>query len=669
MRLVMQVIGGDAAALGGGASYVFESRGGTLGRNRANDWVLPDPNHTVSGHHATIKFSAGSYAITDRSTNGTYVNGSAVPLGQGGTHMLQNGDRLVVGPYEIDVRIETVDTLWSADQTAGRGSPFGQQPAALGVGTAQTDPFGLSSTPQAPSAPADPFAAIAAPRSPQVPQPATGSAQDRTSAGHTDPFAALQSQASQAPVSSAAPFAALPPQPKPQPPAPPPQAAPLVTPWPDVPHAPHVPVPQAPQADPFASLAPAAPTPAPAQPQIPSAHMPQAPAVPPPPPPAGPMPSAVDPSLPGGHALPEPDTPTQIIPDDFNLDDLLGSTPATPHDQPAPAALLPVAPSVSTPQQPLAHPNPSQPAVPAAPSDSDVNIDDLGDKLMADLVSLGLGDQEEGAGAPGATPDQAANRRDPLSVLKRRADDRLPLSGDISPGPLPEVAPPHPAPVPQAMPAPHSAEPPPGLAPLPPQAVVSVSGAAGSDALYEALGIDPAMIPVDRRAETDAMLGRTLAAALSGLVGILAARKFVKDEFRMEQTQIAPSDNNPLKFFHALPDLLKNTIVAPPGGFVDLDTAVSQAIDDIQAHEVAAMSAMQTAMQQLLTRLSPDTIERDLPQRGMMGRSPDKKALWERFVDLHDRLSSDPETATKDIVSDAFTKTYEDHIERVRKTR
>jgi type VI secretion system protein ImpI len=47
----------------------------------------------------------GTWTISDHSTNGTFLNGDADPLGRGRVRDLKDGDRLHLGTYEIEVRL------------------------------------------------------------------------------------------------------------------------------------------------------------------------------------------------------------------------------------------------------------------------------------------------------------------------------------------------------------------------------------------------------------------------------------------------------------------------------------------------------------------------------------------------------------------------------------
>lgn len=78
--------------------------GGTLGRSPGNDLVLDDPGKYISRVHAKISFRGGCYFLEDVGSNPSVVND--LPLGKGRELMLGHGDRIVVGDYQLETRIE-----------------------------------------------------------------------------------------------------------------------------------------------------------------------------------------------------------------------------------------------------------------------------------------------------------------------------------------------------------------------------------------------------------------------------------------------------------------------------------------------------------------------------------------------------------------------------------
>src|SRR3984957_20330194 len=106
MTLRLSVVSEHGIRLGPQSTKVFGVHGGTIGRSTGNAWILPDPDRYLSGKHVRIDFRSGSYVLVDTSSNGTYVNGSQVPLGKYHDYVLKDGDYLRLGEYELLVTID-----------------------------------------------------------------------------------------------------------------------------------------------------------------------------------------------------------------------------------------------------------------------------------------------------------------------------------------------------------------------------------------------------------------------------------------------------------------------------------------------------------------------------------------------------------------------------------
>lgn len=71
----------------------------TLGRDPASHWLIADRTLAISAHHCEIVDSALGPVLRDLSTNGTFVNGATSRLT--GEHLLRDGDRLELGPFQM----------------------------------------------------------------------------------------------------------------------------------------------------------------------------------------------------------------------------------------------------------------------------------------------------------------------------------------------------------------------------------------------------------------------------------------------------------------------------------------------------------------------------------------------------------------------------------------
>lgn len=108
MPLTLKIVSKQRHILGADSLRVFSVHGGSIGRAPDNDWVLPDPDRYISGHHASIDYRDGAYYLRDHSTNGVFVNQSEQPVGRGAALRLYDGDELRMGDYVFDVSIVNV---------------------------------------------------------------------------------------------------------------------------------------------------------------------------------------------------------------------------------------------------------------------------------------------------------------------------------------------------------------------------------------------------------------------------------------------------------------------------------------------------------------------------------------------------------------------------------
>ncbi len=103
MSITLRVVGPKAQMLGPASIKVFGPEGGSIGRSSDNDWVLPDPDRFISSRHAVIESQGPDFILTDTSTNGTFINQTDQAVGYGNRQKLFDGDRILVGDYEIHV--------------------------------------------------------------------------------------------------------------------------------------------------------------------------------------------------------------------------------------------------------------------------------------------------------------------------------------------------------------------------------------------------------------------------------------------------------------------------------------------------------------------------------------------------------------------------------------
>jgi type VI secretion system FHA domain protein len=138
MPLTLKIVSKQRHILGADSVRVFSVRGGSIGRASDNDWVLPDPDRYISGHHASIDYRDGAYYLRDTSTNGVYVNRSDQPVGRGAPLRLYDGDELRMGDYVFQTIIVNVSRDGEDDSGDDDGEP------RLRVRRKKEDPSALS---------------------------------------------------------------------------------------------------------------------------------------------------------------------------------------------------------------------------------------------------------------------------------------------------------------------------------------------------------------------------------------------------------------------------------------------------------------------------------------------------------------------------------------------
>lgn len=110
MSIVISIVKIPDSASDTKTTHTFTQQGGTIGRGTDNAWSLEDPERFISSRHTEISFENGQYYLTDISTNGTFCNGSSVPVGKGNTVKLKDGDKFSLGDYEFLV------SAWEKEQ-------------------------------------------------------------------------------------------------------------------------------------------------------------------------------------------------------------------------------------------------------------------------------------------------------------------------------------------------------------------------------------------------------------------------------------------------------------------------------------------------------------------------------------------------------------------------
>jgi type VI secretion system protein ImpI/type VI secretion system protein len=229
---------------------------------------------------------------------------------------------------------------------------------------------------------------------------------------------------------------------------------------------------------------------------------------------------------------------------------------------------------------------------------------------------------------------------------------------DSPAAPRPPTARPTHPPMPQEVAAP--APPRPEQPPLPPAA--SDSGLAA--AFLRGVGLSEANLADPEK--TLERIGAAMRATVNGLRQTLMARASIKDEFRIEQTMIRATGNNPLKFSLDDDDALATLLGTGRRSGMSPDEAIAEAFNDLRLHELATVSAMQEAVRVLLAQFEPDSVERKVGSSALQIHPAQKKArAWDAFVQLHSHVTQALSDDFDSVFGKAFARAYEQAIDKL----
>jgi type VI secretion system protein ImpI/type VI secretion system protein len=249
----------------------------------------------------------------------------------------------------------------------------------------------------------------------------------------------------------------------------------------------------------------------------------------------------------------------------------------------------------------------------------------------------------------------------PVSIIPDDWDVDLPAANarpqparPAQPERAPEDVPAPPARSERRTPAPAAAAPP----------AEAPSDAAVVEAFLRGVAMKDATLPDPEK--TLERIGAALRASVTGLRQTLMARASIKDEFRIEQTMIRPSGNNPLKFSLDDDDALATLLGIGRRGGMPAQEAIAEAFDDLRMHELATISAMQAAVRVLLAQFDPEIIEQKAGGGALQIHPAQKKAkAWEAFGQLHKSVTQALSDDFDSVFGKAFARAYEQAIEKL----
>jgi len=213
----------------------------------------------------------------------------------------------------------------------------------------------------------------------------------------------------------------------------------------------------------------------------------------------------------------------------------------------------------------------------------------------------------------------------------------------------------------------------PAAAPTEPSAPTDATGMAKALAAFLAgAGIEGVTLD---DAEAGAFLtecGALCRSAVEGVMALLLARATMRRELRASDlTMLAAMENNPFKMMESTDEALQ--FVFNPktrqDGFMAPPQACAKSFKDLQAHEIAVMAGMRSALMGSMHRFDPPNVERrfDFASKGKSSLLANRRAqLWDFYVEYHSKTLDDALDNFDRVFGADFLRAYKQQLDKLR---
>ncbi|KRB89926.1 type VI secretion system-associated FHA domain protein TagH [Noviherbaspirillum sp. Root189] len=199
------------------------------------------------------------------------------------------------------------------------------------------------------------------------------------------------------------------------------------------------------------------------------------------------------------------------------------------------------------------------------------------------------------------------------------------------------------------------------------------SATAGMDALTEAFlrgaGLPSSALPSGLTPESMETIGKLLAASINGTLELNKLRATVKREVKADVTMVVVRNNNALKFFSDSETVLTQMLRKKMPGFMGPVEAMTDAYDDLKAHQLGIIAGVREQMRHLIAQLDPNAMEADVPARPIADAlfpSIRKAAMWDKFHVHYRAINRNPNADFHELFGQVFVDAYERETERVK---
>lgn len=168
--------------------------------------------------------------------------------------------------------------------------------------------------------------------------------------------------------------------------------------------------------------------------------------------------------------------------------------------------------------------------------------------------------------------------------------------------------------------------------------------------------------PAEDECETLALnAARLLRQSIAGLQQSLRTRSELKNELRLAQTSVQGRSGNPLKHNGDSGEALQALLRPAKANLPSAEQMLMRAFWDLQAHQVALLSASRAAVRGALEHFAPEQLSLRFERDGQVTRLSGAAGRWRAFARYHRALRQDEEWSERLLARD-FAQTYEEQV-------
>lgn len=157
-------------------------------------------------------------------------------------------------------------------------------------------------------------------------------------------------------------------------------------------------------------------------------------------------------------------------------------------------------------------------------------------------------------------------------------------------------------------------------------------------------------------------IGKVLREMIHGIMAILRGRAQSKAQLHLMVTVLGSEHNNPLKFLPTVDDALRHLLARNQRGYMNAYDAVREGFRDIMNHDLAMKAGVQAALVEALKRFDPRESEK-LYQEGIVVQR--KAKCWNAYSQNYRKIFED---VMENFFGQAFIQAYEEQMSKLCKS-